>query len=457
MNKKLRTEELIRQKLGEEQLSPSADAWKAIQKEVGRKLFFRFTPGRMNIYYSAAILLTLGGLTLGLLQDGGDNTIEARQVAEQKEQSGSTPDREIVEEKVPDGEAQQQEALNPESNENRKEAGEEAMQQAEESGRDPQLAVSPAPSNGQVPAGLQPAKLNGSLQEAPSTSEVKSDRIAATFSSSGIRVNASYGCVPLEVQFNSPLVDEDSEWDFGDGTRKKAISPIHTYTEAGLYDVVLLDRNGTPVAMHQVEAYPAPVADFDIDEGFEGEADHVILNLLNYSSDASTYDWCMVDEHGMNCSRWSSEELQPSVELNRIAPESRAIRLQAINDHGCRDSAFVLLPLEVESSEVRVKFPSAFSPNPSGPGDGTFHPGSRRIDVFHPLYVEVPAEMELRIFNRRGELLYQSKELYTGWNGYRNGSPAESDVYIWMAEGRWADGESFTYRGDVTLIWNQYF
>ena len=101
--------------------------------------------------------------------------------------------------------------------------------------------------------------------------------------------------------------------------------------------------------------------------------------------------------------------------------------------------------IEVESSEVKIKFATAFSPNPSGPGDGSFLPQSKRIDLFHPIYVEVPVEYRMRVFTRRGELVFETQEVFRGWDGYIHQEQAPGDVYVWMVEGKWADGEAFSF------------
>ena len=65
--------------------------------------------------------------------------------------------------------------------------------------------------------------------------------------------------------------------------------------------------------------------------------------------------------------------------------------------------------------------------------------------------------MHMRVFTRRGELVFETHEVYRGWDGYMHQEGAPGDVYVWMAEGKWKDGESFSLRGDVTLVWNQYW
>ena len=56
-----------------------------------------------------------------------------------------------------------------------------------------------------------------------------------------------------------------------------------------------------------------------------------------------------------------------------------------------------------------------------------------------------------------GELVFESREIYQGWDGYHNQMPAANDVYVWMADGKWKDGQSFSLHGDVTLVRGQYW
>jgi gliding motility-associated-like protein len=52
------------------------------------------------------------------------------------------------------------------------------------------------------------------------------------------------GCVPFSVSFiNNSVNGLTYSWDFGDGTTSTAISPSHTYTNAGIYTVRLISKN----------------------------------------------------------------------------------------------------------------------------------------------------------------------------------------------------------------------
>ena len=61
-------------------------------------------------------------------------------------------------------------------------------------------------------------------------------------------------------------------------------------------------------------------------------------------------------------------------------------------------------------------------------------------------------EYHLMIFNRWGELIFESFDQETGWDGRYNGKVAKQDVYIWKVTGTYTDGKGFTKTGDVTLM-----
>jgi gliding motility-associated-like protein len=98
-----------------------------------------------------------------------------------------------------------------------------------------------------------------------------------------------------------------------------------------------------------------------------------------------------------------------------------------------------------------IKLPNAFTPGLSGstggvPGGGTFN------DVFLPIARGVE-EFEMDIFDRWGNLIFQSKDRNIGWDGYdRHGRLMPAGVYVYKLVLRLSDGQRTTKVGDVTLI-----
>lgn len=90
--------------------------------------------------------------------------------------------------------------------------------------------------------------------------------------------------------------------------------------------------------------------------------------------------------------------------------------------------------------------PNAFSPNFDGYND------------YFTLYggMEVELIKKLTVFNRWGAVVFEGNELDSGvetqgWNGTFNGKTVNPDVYIWIAELQFLDGEVISYSGDLTV------
>jgi gliding motility-associated-like protein len=90
--------------------------------------------------------------------------------------------------------------------------------------------------------------------------------------------------------------------------------------------------------------------------------------------------------------------------------------------------------------------PNAFSPNFDGYND------------YFTLYggPEVELIKKLSVFNRWGAVVFEGNDLESsvdtqGWDGTFNGKTVNTDVYIWMAEIQFLDGEIISYSGDLTV------
>lgn len=113
--------------------------------------------------------------------------------------------------------------------------------------------------------------------------------------------------------------------------------------------------------------------------------------------------------------------------------------LEVVDSAGCsaRDSIFVT----GKDCLQGVFFPNAFSPN----GDG-------QNDLFRPIIYGYVSNYRLQVFNRNGQLVFQTSDPLAGWDGTVNGQRQNTQTYTWKAVYRLAGGEKEQQSGTLTLI-----
>jgi len=85
--------------------------------------------------------------------------------------------------------------------------------------------------------------------------------------------------------------------------------------------------------------------------------------------------------------------------------------------------------------------PTAFTPNQDG-----------RNDYFKPLVLGNIKKYQFSIFNRYGQLVFQSADPGKGWDGNVKGSKAENAVFVWTCSYQFEDGPPENKKGTVILV-----
>jgi gliding motility-associated-like protein len=263
--------------------------------------------------------------------------------------------------------------------------------------------------------------------------------------------NPPAGCVPLRVEFTnlSKYADQSTyQWDFGDGATSKDVNPAHVYGRADTYTVTLSASNVTGERITKtkqriIQAYPRPTASFDVKPRLL-YIPGGILYTNNLSFDANTFSWDFGD---------NTFSADPEPEHRYVAEGDYTIRLKASNQFGCADSAKLVNVVKVlKGGQVLV--PNAFSPNLSGGAGSSGSGGSisdGKNDMFLPVMRGVTI-FELLIFDRWGELLFESRDATRGWDGSYNGKLCQQDVYMYKLTASFETGETVVRVGDVNLI-----
>jgi gliding motility-associated-like protein len=243
------------------------------------------------------------------------------------------------------------------------------------------------------------------------------------------------GCMPHTITFNNTSeYADDYLWEFGDGSVSTAANPTYTYYESGIYRVNLTVRGPGGEARHSDTArvYILPNAFFDLAPRYVYVNDESV-HFFNLSENADDFEWDFGDG-------------ETSVELNpqHVYKEEGVfdITLTVWTENNCFDLFVLENAVFVEPSGV-VEFPNAFRPESPLEENRIFLPGIiDHVDQYH-----------LMIFNRWGEMIFESHDQEIGWDGYYQGKLAKQDVYIWKVTGTYSDGRGFTKTGDVTLLY----
>lgn len=249
---------------------------------------------------------------------------------------------------------------------------------------------------------------------------------AADYEYDGLQCpNAEIEFVDMSEATYKPVVKW--EWDFGDGATSQAQNPKHIYTEGGDYDVTLVSTSikgcrDTAVKSITVENF----------KPFAGN-DTIIVKgeYIDFNAQGgSVFEWT------------------PTANLNTgTSPNPRGF----YPDTGMyRYNVYIRSPLGCEGNDSinvwvvaqpSLFVPSAFTPN----GDG-------KNDLFRPLSVGYRAYKYFRVFNRWGELVYETEAIRGGWDGYYRGKKAELGTYYWLLNAEDKDGNPVQRKGDVTLL-----
>jgi gliding motility-associated-like protein len=88
-----------------------------------------------------------------------------------------------------------------------------------------------------------------------------------------------------------------------------------------------------------------------------------------------------------------------------------------------------------------ISIPSAFSPN--GDNNNDF------LDVFSGLDV---AKFNLSIYDRWGQLMFNSESINSLWDGNFNNQPVNSGVYVYKVNVVYFDGKNEVKKGTITLV-----
>ena len=225
-------------------------------------------------------------------------------------------------------------------------------------------------------------------------------------------------CVPATVQFQN-LSQADSPmyytWTFGDGDSSIAANPTHIYENVGSYSVGLevITTEGCVDTLYLLKqdfitVHPSPTSKFTVDPEVT-DICNARIQFTDQSTGANSYFYWFDD------STYFSEEQNP-IHNYHVGGTLYPMQI-ATNEFGCKDTSYQKLMVEPFSIYV----PNSFTPD-----------GNEFNNEFNGLFGLEVYGWELSIYNKWGELVYQTNEPQFGWDGSSQGRLMQQGTYAYV-------------------------
>jgi gliding motility-associated-like protein len=250
-------------------------------------------------------------------------------------------------------------------------------------------------------------------------------------------VTPAHGCAPDLANFqNTSIAGQKFYWNFGDGSPIDSVdfSPSHLYTTPGVYTITLtaVDSNTcnkTDTYSFTITLQSKPSGDFT-DQPTPSVPNTPTI-FVPTTSPVVKYLW----EFGDGTSE--TKTVPDTVVHQYVRSDTFNVCLIITNESGCTDT--ICHPVQAIIHPL-LDVPNAFTPGRFGQNAIVKVVG---FGITH---------MTWRIYNRWGQLVFQSDDPYIGWDGTYRGTLQPMDVYAYTLEAEYSDGTHATKKGDITLI-----
>ncbi|TNE80059.1 MAG: PKD domain-containing protein [Bacteroidetes bacterium] len=222
-------------------------------------------------------------------------------------------------------------------------------------------------------------------------------------------------------------------WDFGNQQSDTVQHPIHYYKATNKYDVMLrVESNNNcfhdTVMQDMAWVKPLPVSRFNYQRA-DFDFEIMQYDFTDLSSDALTWNWDFGDGQ------------QSLIQHNTIEYDDTAhylVQLIVSNSYACLDTSYQTvwaLP------EFLVYVPNAFTPN-----------GDLKNEGFAPKATAYYERYSMKIYNRWGQLMFETDDLSKSWDGTFNGAICDMGLYTYAITIIDLYGKAYYLKGNITLM-----
>ena len=219
------------------------------------------------------------------------------------------------------------------------------------------------------------------------------------------------------VFINQSREGERYKWYFGDGDATDVVSPVHTYHNQGDYEVTLIAENtfcGTVDTAKTKVSFIERISSDDFVVKYEPCRDGNTVKLAAYGTEFQHYDWNLGDGtqlHGKN--------IQHQFESSGKYQVSLTLKDTICNRYYQRDTL-----IEIFTGDYTPWLPNVFTPNGDGVNDYFGIPQGAHPEFFK--------NVDLKVFNRWGSLLYHTSSVNEPWDGTFEDRMLAEGVYFYI-------------------------
>ena len=237
----------------------------------------------------------------------------------------------------------------------------------------------------------------------------------------------SYGCDSI-LTFNltvNPIITVNEQLTICDGD--SVLINGNYYSTPGIYPFTFTSAAGCDSnVIYELIVDPLPIINIIIDDNTLdlGES----TNIVAYTGQPNTsYSWSPSD--GLSCVFCSNPIATPS--------QSGWYYVTATNSNGCTSIDSVYIEVDPTSN---IYVPNIFSPNEDGQND-IYKVRGKGIDLFY-----------LAIYNRWGQMVFESEDINRGWDGTKDGKLLNQGVFVYKLNITMKDGDIIQQTGNITLV-----
>ena len=247
--------------------------------------------------------------------------------------------------------------------------------------------------------------------------------------------NINPGCAQDTVDFSHDGANNTNKWTWQmDGANSTNQNASMIYNTGGEKSVTLTVSNDYCSDVHTENITIAPRLDAKFNSPQVSCAVDAVTVTDASAGNITGWNWNFGDGS-------TSIQQNPDPFKYTAVPGEKTykIKLSVSNDIGCTDSASANI-LVVGNCNIVV--PTAFTPNNDGKNDYLFPTNAFGAD-----------NLIFRIYNRFGQLIFESRDWQKKWDGNVNGQPQGSGTYVWtLMYTLRSTGRRYTFKGTTLLV-----